>query len=73
MFIFDAAVSGRAIVEDFNLMSGDQDQLMFRGGDGQAALAAAQQQGGDVVIEFGRMMIVLEEVQLADLENSLLL
>ncbi|MDB6181961.1 calcium-binding protein [Paracoccus fistulariae] len=73
VFIFDAAVSGRAIVEDFNLMSGDQDQLMFRGGDGQAALAAAQQQGSDVVIEFGRMVIVLEEVQLADLENSLLL
>lgn len=72
VFIFDASITGKAIIEDFNLMAGDVDRLQFLGGDGHAALADATQQGRDVVVEFGAMSVVFEDTLLADINNILL-
>lgn len=72
LFVFNAALSGTAIVEDYNDLAGEADQLLFYGGDAAAALASAQQQDGDVVISHGNMTVVLEGTTLADLDGLLM-
>lgn len=63
-FVFDAAIRGHAIVEDFNMMAGEADLLVLTGGDGAAAMADAQQVGADVVIQHGLMQVTLVDTTL---------
>lgn len=73
VFVFDARISGRAVVEDFNQAENEGDMLQFLNGSADAALASARQSGDDVVLRHGSMTIVLEETSLADLQSDSLL
>ncbi|WP_274572066.1 calcium-binding protein [Neisseria leonii] len=73
VFAFDKASRGIQQISDFNHYAGDKDKLVFDSAlfsGRESVLAAARQQGSDVVIGYKGGSIVLKGTELAALDSS---
>ncbi|MFV0409308.1 MAG: calcium-binding protein [Paracoccus sp. (in: a-proteobacteria)] len=72
IFVFNAADTGTDRIEDFNQTAGEADIIRIVGAfnDYNGMLAASTQWGDDILIRAGSGQIIIEDMLLADLDQS---